>query len=218
MNKKLLKKFILIHLLILSSYSLGQKDNVHYTNLHQPDTRIYVALHHNRTIGLGAQFFGVSIENKTSDKLRVELEYTAHMTCGQDITRRIGFGDGLLIQPGARIGAEGFWDTDNTSFDAGNSRNSECMKSPNKSKKISENEYTAIERVSFRLIRITNVSEQERLEAEKQKAKSLIQEGDSKLYKNDFDGAIADYREALKIDPNNQIANDKITAAEKKKK
>lgn len=217
MNKKLLKNFILIHLLILSSYSFGQKDNVHYTTLHQPDARIYVALHHNRTIGLGAQFFGVSIENKTSDKLRVELEYTAHMTCGQDITRRIGFGDGLLIQPGARIGAEGFWDTDNTSFDAGNSRNSECMKSPNKSKKIGENEYTAIERVSFRLIRITNVSEQERLEAEKQKAKSLIQEGDSKLYKNDFDGAIADYREALKIDPNNQIANDKITAAEKKK-
>lgn len=218
MKKQVHSWIILVCALVWNSISFGQKDNVHYTALYQPDTRIYVALHHNRTIGLGAQFFGVSIENKTADKLRIELEYTAHMTCGQVITRKIGFGDGLLIQPGTTIGAEGFWDTDNTSFDAGNSRNSECMKSPNKSKKIGENEYTAIERVSFRLIRITNVSEQERAEAEKQKAKNLIQDGDSKLYKNDFDGAIADYKEALNIDPTNQVAKDKIAAAEKKKK
>ena len=44
----------------------GQKDNISYNNLTQPDSRIHVSLKHNRTIGFAdVQYAGVVIKNNT---------------------------------------------------------------------------------------------------------------------------------------------------------
>jgi len=150
----------------------AQGDNVHYNNLLQSDTRIYVSLHHNRTIGLGAQYVGVKIKNNTGDILRVQLEFYSDMVCGERLNQRIGFGEGISIQPGETIGAKGFWDSDNTSFDAGNRRSSGCLNSSDKSKKIGENDYTAIQNVGYRLISIENISEKKRQEEAKSEAEA----------------------------------------------
>lgn len=134
-------------------------DNIHYNDLFQPDNRLKVSIHHNRTIGLGAQFVGVQIINVGKNKVKVELEYYVDLTCGERITRKIGFGGGLYIKPGDTLKPSGFFDTDNTSFDAGNSRSSSCMASPNKSKKIDDASYTCIEGVGFNIISVSEYDE-----------------------------------------------------------
>lgn len=172
------KVFFLINIIAFfwGNILLAQSDNVHHTNLRQADTRINITLHHNRTIGLGAQFYGVKITNNTNDILRVKLEFYCNMVCGERLSQHIGFGDGLEIKPGETIGGKGFWDTDNTSFDAGNRRSSSCLNGGNKSKKIGENEYTAIQNVGYSLISIENVSEKKRKEEAEVKRKKEEQE------------------------------------------
>ncbi len=155
----LLKRIISCLVFFLVFNSNAQEDNIHYNDLFQPDERITVSLHHNRIIGLGSQYFGVGIQNNTTCKLRVELEYIATLTCGQVVTGKIGFGDGLTINAGEKLKPEGFWDTNNTTIDVGNSRNSDCLNSANRSKEVEGGGYTAIEQVSFNIIEIENLCE-----------------------------------------------------------
>lgn len=165
MTKLWIKRRLLLGVLcfvgttILQQIAFAQKDNVHYTNLFQPDNRLKVSIHHNRTLGLGAQFVGVQVINVSNHKVKVELEYYVDLTCGERIIRKIGFGGGLFIQPGDTLKPAGFFDSDNTSFDAGNSRSSTCLASPNKSKKLDEGGYTCIDGVGFNILSVTEYDE-----------------------------------------------------------
>lgn len=222
-HKSLLSKstmrLVSIGMLCLLSHTVfGQRDVTSYNNLPQPDARIHVSLRHDRTIGFAdVQYFGVVIRNNTNDKLKVELEYTAHLTCGQVATGRIGFGNGLVIMPNQTTTPEGWFDKDNTVFDVGNRRNSECIKSSRPKVPAGNDGFTAIDRVSFRLISIVNLTEKEKQEADRLLAEKLVREGETKSYAKDYDGAIAKYQEALKIDPTNEKAEKRIEEAEKKK-
>jgi hypothetical protein len=217
---------ILLGMVFLTVQSVyGQKDNITFNNLQQPDARIYVSLLHQRTIGFAdVQYAGVIIRNNTSDKLFVKLEYSVNLTCGQVITGRIGpLGEGLVIQANQQTIAEGFWDKDNTTFDAGNRRNSECIKSASARVQVGKDkngktEYSAISSISFRLLSIDNLTEKEKKESDKLLAAKLVREGETKTYSKDFDGAIAKYNEALKIDPDNEKAKQRIIEAENKKR
>lgn len=146
-----------LYSLLLSLNSVSQSNNIHITNLTQPDSRIEVSMHHNRTIGIGAQYVGVSIKNKTDHKLRVVLEFYVDLTCGEQLKQKIGFGNGIIIKPGMQTNPSGFMDTDNTSIDAGNRRSSECLKSVNKSIKLPDGGSTVVSSVGFNLIRIDDL-------------------------------------------------------------
>lgn len=148
--------FRLIFCFLLLQFAVfSQKDNVIYDQLHQPDPRIEVKLYHNRTIGLGSQLVGVQVRNLTDKKINVQLEFYALLTCGQKVSSKIGYGTGVTIKPFDTLKAGGWFDSENTSFDAGNRRNSECMKSLNKSKQLPDGKYTAIDQVGFNILSIT---------------------------------------------------------------
>lgn len=76
----------------------------------QVDSRIFVELSHSKTVAFGFQWVNIHITNKTSDILRVRLEFTATSTSGVVESMRIGgWGnkDGYLdIKPGQRIGGD----------------------------------------------------------------------------------------------------------------
>ena len=143
--------------LLLSLHSVSQSNNIHLTNFTQPDSRIDVSMYHNRAIGIGAQYVGVSIKNKTDHNLRVVLEFYVDLTCGEQLKQKIGFGNGIIIKPGVQTHPSGFMDTDNTSIDAGNRRSSECLKSANKSIKLPDGRSTVVSSVGFNLIRIDDL-------------------------------------------------------------
>lgn len=147
-----MRGFLFLFLLI-GSFASAQ-NSVVYDNLNQPDPRIRVVMRHHRTIGLGAQFVGVELENLTDEMLSVSLDYFAVMTCGETLHGKIGFGGALTLKPRQKTKAGGFWDTDNTSFDAGNRRSSACMASANKSVKLADGSYSAIASVGFELLGI----------------------------------------------------------------
>src|SRR6478736_4467652 len=158
---KLIRLFFLAFFIFLATVGLAQNTNIHYRNLQQASPMIRVELHHNDNCALGAQFAGVTIQNLTGYKLRVELEYYCDMFCGERLSQKIGFGDGVVIMPNEHFGGEGFWETKNEAFDAGNRAGSAC-----KSVKIDEHKYSKIKTMGYRLINIENLTEKERLKAE----------------------------------------------------
>ena len=154
-----MKTTFLIVLTLLANFVFAQSDNIHYTDLVQTDSRIEVTLHHGRTIGFGSQYVGVAIKNKTNHKLRVVLEFYVNLTCGEQLKKKIGSGNGIIVKPGEQTKPSGFWDTDNTSMDAGESRSSECLKSENKSIELADGGWTVISSVGFTLNRIDELDE-----------------------------------------------------------
>lgn len=188
------------------------KDIVRYDQLLQHDNRIHVSLFHERTIGFAdVQYYGVLIKNLTGDELRVDLEYSLTFTCGATKTYRIGFGSGLTIKPYEKIGGEGFFETDNTTKDIGNESLSLCKGKPNPFNTLPDGKKTVIKSVSYRLISVKNLTTEKQI-------KDLIYSGNSKVNNKEFDAAIADYEEALKLDPSNSEAKEKLNSARAKKK
>jgi len=154
-----MKSTYLIFLTLLNNFLFAQSDNIHYNDLTQPDSRIEVSFHHNRTISFGSQYIGVSIKNKTDHKLRVTLDFYVDLTCGEQLKQKIGFGNGIIVKPGEQTKPSGFMDANNTSIDAGNKRSSECLKSENKSIELADGGWTVIRSFGFTLIRIDELDE-----------------------------------------------------------
>lgn len=221
-----------VFLLLFSNLLFSQKDNVEVPNVFQEDSRITVRLKYNRTVedgalGSNAQFATVLIKNNTADKLRVELEFYTVMVCGERLRVKIGFGSGIVIKPGETIGGGGFWDSDNTSFDAGNRRSKACMEGGSRNKKLADGKATAIETMGYDLIAIENISEKERNEAKAREEKRVKDSTDraNKLKEQDDKrkaDSIAKADEKKKLDEKRKAdstvkANDQKKSEEKKK-
>lgn len=94
------------------SYSSLLKAQVKQTEIPvtQVDSRIFVELSHSKTAAFGFQWVNIHVKNKTSDILRVRLEFTATSTSGVVESMRIGGwgnSDGYLdIKPRQRIGGD----------------------------------------------------------------------------------------------------------------
>ncbi|MEN9910379.1 MAG: hypothetical protein RLZZ540_3538 [Bacteroidota bacterium] len=159
MRKKIL--IVIAVFIFCNSSLLSAQENLTKIAVNQTDSRIYVELAHTKTAGLGFQWVNVHITNKTSDILRVRLEFTANSTSGVGESMRVGgFGnsdDYLDIKPGQRIGG-----------DQNNCQIQFYGKCKGKEIKVDDG-ISCIQSVSYKLINIENLSEKERNDA-KQKA------------------------------------------------
>lgn len=94
----------------ITNFLLGQTKEQTEIPVAQGDSRIFVELSHSKTAAFGFQWVNIHITNKTSDILRVRLEFTATSTSGVVESMRIGGwgnSDGYLdIKPGQRIGGD----------------------------------------------------------------------------------------------------------------
>ncbi len=142
----------------------------------QQDARIYVEMFYqydNNAFGNLTQDFKINVYNRTNDKLHIYIEYYADLTCGKRKTYQLGpLGDGYILQPNDRI--DKTWGNDGINAYVRLLGNNECSKDSWKQTGVDKDgakTYSIINSLGYRVVKIINLSEQERKEAEEKKKK-----------------------------------------------
>lgn len=160
--------------LILSHNLWAQKVTTAFP-VAQQDARLHVGMEYqvedNNVLGAFSQDYRITVQNKTNDKLRVYIDYYAETVCGKRRTSQFApLGDGYTMQPGESVSPT--W----THKDFGYQRflGDECPKNTWRqtgTDKNGDKTYSIINSLGYRIIKIVNLSEQERKEAETKKQK-----------------------------------------------
>lgn len=212
-----MKSLIVPLCILVSAFAFGQ---VIHHDLQQYDAnRIYVDIISDKVLkGFKpqSQYIGASITNKTNDKLYVEVEYWAALTCNP--SRTSGFIK-VTLNPG-EVSKADFWTTVN-SFDVVDRLTDFCKTEQlGLRRKVGEDEYSWIYSVGYQIIKIENLTEKKRKEEAEKKQKEInayIQTGDNYLKNNSFDAAIKNYENALALDSSNATAKQKLQNAKSEK-
>lgn len=147
----------------------------------QQDPRIHVTLMYqekNSAFGAMTQDYRITVKNNTSDKLKVHLEYEAVLTCGTQKKHQLGpLGDGITIAPSQTVGKP--YATDGIGS-AVRLTESACAKDSWRvmgKEESGSTLYSMISSVSYRIVRIENLSEKDRAAAElkRKKQEELLQ-------------------------------------------
>ncbi|GEM_PF-5527337 len=182
-NDSIIFKFILIGILLLSQSINLMANNIRY-DVTQVDSRIYVEFVYTEWT-VGSQTVFITVTNKTSDILNVRLNFTVHGSDGQEMSQEIGTwgGTGLVMKPGAKM--------------SGDKNN--CMMwydKPCGSNALNvEVGRSCIQSITFNLLGITNVGEQERKEKE-QKEKLELEKEAKREAKVKADNALVEKQKA----------------------
>ena len=212
-----MKKIILIVFLCLSGMVSGQ--NTIWHSLAQYDAnRINVRIITDRALkGFKpqSQYIGIEVTNKTTDMLKVEIEYYAVLGCGGNAVGKFS----EFLKAGQTAHPD-FWSTVH-SFNVVDRLPSGCADKEGLRRKIAEDQYSWIVDVGYSIVSIENISEKERQKAKDDKEKKineLIAQGDQYLKNKSFDAAIRNYENALEIDAANSTAKQKLNAAKEAQK
>ena len=212
-----MKKIILIVFLCLSGMVSGQ--NTIWHSLAQYDAnRINVRIITDKALkGFKpqSQYIGIEVTNKTTDMLKVEIEYYAVLGCGGNAVGKFS----EFLKAGQTAHPD-FWSTVH-SFNVVDRLPSGCADKEGLRRKIAEDQYSWIVDVGYSIVSIENISEKERQKAKDDKEKKineLIAQGDQYLKNKSFDAAIRNYENALEIDAANSTAKQKLNAAKEAQK
>ncbi|GEM_PF-4274679 len=157
-------------MILWSTVSFAQKANL-YASLSQQDPRLYIAMAYQPdadAFGALSQDFKIEITNVTNDKLKILIEYYADLVCGGRKTSSVGWGqDGFTIQPRERVVPT--W-TGQHQWGYARVRGDACPRDTWEKKGVYQDgfkAYNIIKSVGYRIIKVTNLSEQERQEKQK---------------------------------------------------
>ena len=147
----------------------------------QQDPRLYVAMEYqiedNSVLGAFTQDYRITVRNKTRDKLHVYIEYYAETVCGKRRTSQFApLIDGYIMAPGEEVIPTLL----QKPFGYQRFTQNECPKNSWRlvgKDKNGNKTYSIINSLGYRIIKIINLSEQERKVAE---AKKLKEEQDKK--------------------------------------
>jgi len=142
----------------------------------QQDSRLHVGMDYqiedNNVLGAFSQDYRITVQNKTNDKLHVYIEYYAETVCGKRRTSQFApLGDGYIMQPNESVNST--WDG-NKQFGYQRFLGDECPKNTWRqtgTDKNGDKTYSIISSLGYRIVKIINLSEQERKEAEAKKQK-----------------------------------------------
>lgn len=156
-------------------YARGQRTNVSFP-VSQQDHRLSIGLEYqasdNAVLGALSQDYRITVRNKTQDKLHVYIEYYVDLVCGSRKTHQLGpLRDGYVLQPGESIAKN--WSNDGINS-YGRLLENSCPKNTWKTVGADEQgntTYSLINSLGYRIVKIINISEQERQEAEEKKRK-----------------------------------------------
>lgn len=149
----------------------AQKATTSYA-VSQQDARLHVGMEYelgdNNILGVFTQDYRITVQNRTNDKLHVYIEYYAETVCGKRRTSQFApLGDGYIMQPGESVNP-----TWNSAFGYQRFTQDECPKNTWKQVGVDKNgdkTYSIISSLGYRIVKIINLSEQERKEAEAKK-------------------------------------------------
>ncbi len=161
--------------LFVSHVVIAQKTTTTFA-VRQQDPRLHVGMEYelgdNNTLGVFTQDYRITVQNKTNDKLHVYIEYYAETVCGKRRTSDFApLGDGYIMQPGESINP-----TWNSAFGYQRFTQDECPKNTWKQVGVDKNgdkTYSIISSLGYRIVKIINLSEQERKEAEAKKQEAV---------------------------------------------
>lgn len=157
---------------------VAQKATTSYA-VTQQDPRLFIGMDYqvedDHVLGIFTQDYRITVQNKTQDKLRVYIEYYAETVCGKRRTNQFApLGDGYTMEPGETVVPT--W----THKDFGYQRftQDECPKNTWRqtgTNKTGDKTYSIITSLGYRIVKIINLSEQERKAAEAKKQKEIAE-------------------------------------------
>lgn len=173
-NSKTVCVLLTISMVLITKNIVAQKTTTSYA-VTQQDSRLFIGMDYqmedNHVLGVFTQDYRITVQNKTQDKLHVYLEYYAETVCGKRRTNQFApLGDGYIMQPGEAVNPT--W----THKDFGYQRftQEECPKDTWRqtgTNKTGDKTYSIINSLGYRIVKIINLSEQERKEAAAKKQK-----------------------------------------------
>lgn len=142
----------------------------------QQDSRLHIGMEYqiedNNLLGGFSQDYRITVRNKTNDKLHIYIEYYAETVCGKRRTSQFApLGDGYIMQPNESVNPT--WDGKHQ-FGYQRLLGDECPKSTWRQTGTDKNgvkTYSIINSLGYRIVKIINLSEQERKIAEAKKQK-----------------------------------------------
>lgn len=153
---------------------IAQKATTSYA-VTQQDARLFIGMDYqvedDHVLGIFTQDYRITVQNKTQDKLHVYIDYYAETVCGKRRNNQFApLGDGYTMEPGEIVVPT--W----THKDFGYQRftQDECPKNTWRqtgTNKTGDKTYSIITSLGYRIVKIINLSEEERkaTEAKKQK-------------------------------------------------
>lgn len=173
-NSKTVCVLLTISMVLISKNIVAQKATTSYA-VTQQDPRLFIGMDYqmedDHVLGVFTQDYRITVQNKTQDKLHVYLEYYAETVCGKRRTNQFApLGDGYIMQPGEAVNPT--W----THKDFGYQRftQEECPKDTWRqtgTNKAGDKTYSIINSLGYRIVKIINLSEQERKEVAAKKQK-----------------------------------------------
>lgn len=141
----------------------------------QQDQRLHIGMEYqiedNNILGAFSQDYRITVQNKTSDKLHVYIEYYAETVCGKRRTSQFApLGDGYILQGGESVNPTNSHKT----FGYQRLLGDECPKNTWRQTGVDKNgdkTYSIIKSLGYRILKVVNISEQERIVAAEKKKK-----------------------------------------------
>ncbi len=210
-------------MVLLSDLMFAQNAN-RYASLSQQDHRLNIAMAYQPdadAFGALTQDFKIEIANLTNDKLHIFIEYYADLVCGGRKTGRVGWNqDGYIMQPRERIipnwTGQHQWGYTRILGDA-------CPRDTWEKKGVYQDgfkAYNIIKGVGYRIIKVTNLSEQERQEKQKIEDEQRLKKAEADRKAKELEAKAKLEKEKQKRTENEKIrqqnlADEKLSAAEK---
>src|SRR5690554_1422768 len=182
-NHKSLAGVFLVLCLFIVPNCLAQAPMTSYP-VNQQDPRIRVSIFYQKQndalLGAFTQDYKIVVQNLTNDKLHIEIDYYANLTCGQKDHKFGPLSNGATLKPGELMDRSWLSDGHNTYqrliYDSCPKSNWREMGTDKNGNKL----YSIINSLGYNIIKITNLSEEER-KKEDEKKKEEIEAKNKKL-------------------------------------